>query len=390
MHNIITFVWLSYLILLLLLNHYVSSFSIFFQGDTLETGHYTAACKNPYDHQWYKFDDQKVSQVPADNIPDDIVNNEAYILFYQRRKTDAMESSGSSSASGDHWVSKITVAPDLTAPAAAASSSIPRPSIVGPLNTNEKDKMLPPKIPNLVVENLEFPKANDISDLPAVEVHVKNEPLLIKEDTARGELLKIQKTNEDEFVDVEILDLFEEAPLSPQDSQTADVIPIACEQPVIAANSSGLVEPTIAEPQDLVEIRQHNTDIKAIHENISSSVPSERSIWPIEGHRVGTVNRSSLNLSDVLSKNFLNDHRRSDYNIRHSVSSSITAAMRQQKDTNDTFAMIRGVSSCSKDTVMFMDQPVHSFMSDDNSFLGSHSLWVCVFCGVLFTFALQF
>lgn len=77
----------------------------------METGHYTAACKNPYDHQWYKFDDQKVSQVPVENIPDDIVNNEAYMLFYQRRKVDNMECSGTSSTSGDHWVSKIAVAP---------------------------------------------------------------------------------------------------------------------------------------------------------------------------------------------------------------------------------------------------------------------------------------
>lgn len=98
-----------------------------FQGDTLETGHYTAACKNPYDHQWYKFDDQKVSQVPVENIPDDIVNNEAYMLFYQRRKVDNMECSGTSSTSGDHWVSKIAVAPSL-GEVASTSSTIPVPA----------------------------------------------------------------------------------------------------------------------------------------------------------------------------------------------------------------------------------------------------------------------
>lgn len=78
------------------------------QGDTLETGHYTAACKNPYDRQWYKFDDQRVSKVPEDDIEQDIINNEAYMLFYQRRTADASaECSGSSSNSGDHWVSRI-------------------------------------------------------------------------------------------------------------------------------------------------------------------------------------------------------------------------------------------------------------------------------------------
>ncbi|XP_023162592.2 ubiquitin carboxyl-terminal hydrolase 31 isoform X2 [Drosophila hydei] len=84
------------------------------QGDTLETGHYTAACKNPYDRQWYKFDDQRVSKVPENDIEQDIINNEAYMLFYQRRSVDAAaECSGSSSTSGDHWVSRI--APPATA-----------------------------------------------------------------------------------------------------------------------------------------------------------------------------------------------------------------------------------------------------------------------------------
>uniref|UniRef100_A0A182S755 ubiquitinyl hydrolase 1 n=1 Tax=Anopheles maculatus TaxID=74869 RepID=A0A182S755_9DIPT len=93
------------------------------QGDTLETGHYTAACKNPYDGQWYRFDDQRVSQVPSDRIDEEIINNEAYLLFYQRRKLPpdgSGECSGSSSSSsGDHWVSKIIVPPAATNAATA-------------------------------------------------------------------------------------------------------------------------------------------------------------------------------------------------------------------------------------------------------------------------------
>ncbi|XP_004526472.1 ubiquitin carboxyl-terminal hydrolase 31 isoform X2 [Ceratitis capitata] len=81
------------------------------QGDTLETGHYTAACKNPYDRQWYKFDDQRVSKVSNESIEEEIINNEAYMLFYQRRSGDAAEYSGSSSNSGDHWVSRIAPPP---------------------------------------------------------------------------------------------------------------------------------------------------------------------------------------------------------------------------------------------------------------------------------------
>ncbi|KAH8371993.1 hypothetical protein KR093_009606, partial [Drosophila rubida] len=93
------------------------------QGDTLETGHYTAACKNPYDRQWYKFDDQRVSKVPEDDIEQDIINNEAYMLFYQRRSVDASaECSGSSSNSGDHWVSRIAP-PTTSMPASSSKES---------------------------------------------------------------------------------------------------------------------------------------------------------------------------------------------------------------------------------------------------------------------------
>lgn len=81
------------------------------QGDTLETGHYTAACKNPYDRQWYKFDDQRVSKVSNDAMPEEIINNEAYMLFYQRRTSENVECSGSSSNSSDHWISRIAPPP---------------------------------------------------------------------------------------------------------------------------------------------------------------------------------------------------------------------------------------------------------------------------------------
>ncbi|XP_013102417.2 ubiquitin carboxyl-terminal hydrolase 31 isoform X1 [Stomoxys calcitrans] len=94
------------------------------QGDTLETGHYTAACKNPYDRQWYKFDDQRVTKVSNDAMPDEIINNEAYMLFYQRRTSENVECSGSSSNSGDHWVSRIAPPAPSTNPSNANAVSI--------------------------------------------------------------------------------------------------------------------------------------------------------------------------------------------------------------------------------------------------------------------------
>lgn len=55
-------------------------------GDDLETGHYTAACKNPYDGCWYKFDDSRVTPVDDENAYSELVNNTAYMLFYKRKK----------------------------------------------------------------------------------------------------------------------------------------------------------------------------------------------------------------------------------------------------------------------------------------------------------------
>lgn len=133
------------------------------QGDTLETGHYTAACKNPYDRRWYKFDDQRVSKVPEVDIEQDIINNEAYMLFYQRRSVDpAAECSGSSSNSGDHWVSRIapptaTVAKekDLATTTTEAPEPVP---VVAEKSTVPKAVALPIPIPIAACEIEEEPE----------------------------------------------------------------------------------------------------------------------------------------------------------------------------------------------------------------------------------------
>ncbi|XP_060522834.1 ubiquitin carboxyl-terminal hydrolase 31 [Cylas formicarius] len=87
-------------------------------GTDLETGHYTAACKNPYDNNWYLYDDSKVLNLSRDanDVSPLLVNNSAYILFYQRRNgIYASSSSNNSSAAStssvgsgnDHWVTRM-------------------------------------------------------------------------------------------------------------------------------------------------------------------------------------------------------------------------------------------------------------------------------------------
>ncbi|XP_076286240.1 ubiquitin carboxyl-terminal hydrolase 31 [Lasioglossum baleicum] len=78
-------------------------------GQDLQGGHYTAFCRNPYDTQWYCFDDTRVEAVNDTNL----ITNAAYMLFYQRRgltNNSGTSSAASTSSTGsglDHWVSKM-------------------------------------------------------------------------------------------------------------------------------------------------------------------------------------------------------------------------------------------------------------------------------------------
>lgn len=49
---------------------------------SLGYGHYIAKCRNPLDLKWYIFDDEEVSEEDEKKI----ITNDAYILFYQRKK----------------------------------------------------------------------------------------------------------------------------------------------------------------------------------------------------------------------------------------------------------------------------------------------------------------
>lgn len=81
-------------------------------GDDLETGHYTAACKNPYDSHWYKFDDSRVTPVDDENVYSELVNNSAYMLFYRRKKPNVIHSC--STDEGGHWALKMPKFAKLT------------------------------------------------------------------------------------------------------------------------------------------------------------------------------------------------------------------------------------------------------------------------------------
>ncbi|KAG1968820.1 ubiquitin carboxyl-terminal hydrolase 31 isoform X2 [Pimephales promelas] len=92
-------------------------------------GHYTAYCKNSIDGQWYCFDDSEVQPI-AD---EDVCQQTAYILFYQRRTTIPSWSANSSVAGStssslcEHWVNRL---PGSRPPSLASGASSRRTSLI--------------------------------------------------------------------------------------------------------------------------------------------------------------------------------------------------------------------------------------------------------------------
>ncbi|CAL4201604.1 unnamed protein product, partial [Meganyctiphanes norvegica] len=64
-----------------------------------------AICYNTADGKWYQYDDSKVEEVTEDEV----VAQDAYILFYQRRESDKESVSSVGSEPGNHWAYKIPI-----------------------------------------------------------------------------------------------------------------------------------------------------------------------------------------------------------------------------------------------------------------------------------------
>lgn len=56
------------------------------KGMSCNAGHYIACCKNTINNLWYEFDDRDVIHIPTKDLEKEKVTQDAYILFYVRRK----------------------------------------------------------------------------------------------------------------------------------------------------------------------------------------------------------------------------------------------------------------------------------------------------------------
>ncbi|XP_018949389.2 ubiquitin carboxyl-terminal hydrolase 31-like isoform X1 [Cyprinus carpio] len=135
-------------------------------------GHYTAYCKNSIDGQWYCFDDSEVQPV-AD---EDVCQQTAYILFYQRRTTIPSWSANSSVAGStssslcEHWVNRL---PGSRPPSLASGASSRRTSLIS------------------LAESVEFPV--DRSEDDALALTNTGSPALLRGFSARPFVRSIQR-----------------------------------------------------------------------------------------------------------------------------------------------------------------------------------------------------
>lgn len=353
------------------------------QGDTLETGHYTASCKNPYDHQWYKFDDQKVTHVQNEHISDEIVNNGAYMLFYQRRRSDGSDCSAASSSSSEHWVSRILADPltyGTTTKSSTLKSTVSMCASGEPtdekdvniadclLDKTDEDVKIVESEQKVIIETIE--EDTTVDDAIKSEAQIENNRKQSNQTKFELESLSelLQKNEENESIkgtttDEKTIIKSEpvQIPISQQNGYHHKNLP--SEEPKASS-----LPPTI------------NSEIHPIHENgddfvvfRDKNIIRATSLSTAKLKATPSTTKRSLVFSDVII-----------HTEHHSMPNSFLS---RHSECIDTMQMIRGANSCSKDTLLFIDQShqnlSHNYLattadddSDDDLLEGQRSLWV--------------
>ncbi|KAH8346307.1 hypothetical protein KR084_000946 [Drosophila pseudotakahashii] len=400
------------------------------QGDTLETGHYTAACKNPYDRQWYKFDDQRVSKVPEDDIEQDIINNEAYMLFYQRRSVDAGECSGSSSNSGDHWVSRIAPAPSSSASSTSGKEKEPPVKLEETTETPaaaaaEKAQSKPVDIPKICQERVEVTEepTDDVQEKASAPHELNIEELAFADadvDTSLSETSTKAEAAPAVKVETEKLTIEEATPIFAMDEDCTDLgeeekkeettkkeeqrseVPLPTSELTAEPKTNGHVSSSSSSSSSESSLssrsspRSLSTSVTAAS-TLQSKFNGHLSAAPaalFNGNGNANGNMPQLSSSLQLSRQVLHNHNwhgsRSSVsaveNASHQAAAAASLSLRHSFSTSSNYTetlsslLRKSANTCSKDTLLFIDQQNHHHTAgliedDDDSYMG-RSLWI--------------
>lgn len=331
------------------------------QGDTLETGHYTAACKNPYDQQWYKFDDTRVSPIKNEEVSEKIINNEAYMLFYQRRKNgDSSDSSGASTSSTEHWVSKIAPTAGATTKSSTKTSNeevsdkkeIEETAVKAEVDQEEtKIKTDEPPTSEIITSlNTDGLKAIDGDDIP--EIISEPSSFVAVEESQANQEVKIDEETMDEMK----AESFTENKVTVQ----VEVLSISPAPEAETQNTPESLKDTNS--NDIVCLKQKRSEESDKIEELMSQQTINNLLWnDANNNRHSDV--GAITISDLLSMDRIDE-----------ISSTSLPKNYMLQDCEPITRRIRGVSSCSKDTLMYIDQ---QGMLEDDSLLENRAHWVC-------------
>lgn len=398
------------------------------QGNTLETGHYTAACLNPYDQEWYRYDDQRVSQVPKERVEEEIINDEAYMLFYQKRKVDSdgSECSGSSTgSSGEHWISRI--APPPKAELTKTTIILPK-TVVEKAKEGEGEVECPVAeevvvvvaeeaeegtvvVPEIIIKEGIVPIAEEEKMVIEEEEGVEEEKITLteelepvkcpKNDERELEKFKLGKENgmspeiklkEEQSKEIEIKLI----PEPERDSSLETISQKESKEDVMKMdeNPSPSKDTKITKTESdaelkITEEKENISSIKEALTEIESKQPLDDSLVVVRKSSPIPIQRSSAPLD--WSKAFddsLNSSRHSSLSCYSN--GQVNGKGRDQLDS--AVSLLRASSACSKDRFLFMDHHRHNrhnhhrsitgrnlIDEDDHHVLGNnnnHSLWV--------------
>lgn len=356
--------------------------------------------------------------VASDRVQEEIVNNEAYILFYQRRKVDSAECSGSNSSSSEqHWLSKMTLPPNPSTSSTTISSETKKEEVEKVPETSEKRET-----ETIVTHSNKEIQTDDciLEETTGNAKKSKETPTPEKCTSSPTSIqsldvpVKVEPTNEDEIIDVISLDADKPKDIEPlntiikesvvterlenedkdkdkdkdkeKEKEKEEEIPEGSIKIDDKDKKSTAIDLTLQNDID-IEVELRNMTVKKSEAALSVSFPTQRSLWPFENHHntihtyTPILSRGSLNFNELLS-NERNAHLRHSLSTslgHHRSSTSTDKGKLISVSANETLAtMVRGVSSCSKDTLIYIDQQTHhrSLMEEETNFMANQPLWV--------------
>lgn len=213
-----------------------------------------------------------------------------------------------------------------------------------------------------------IPEQSFVKVMPTIisaDIKVNQVTVEINSPAAAELPMKIEPTNEDEIVDIEGLDSEENVAAESNVPETAveikEVPPATATSPTEIGKSAAATKtesPESSNDDIDIEVQLRNITIKQNENKLSTSFPTQRSLWPFENHNTlhtytPILNRGSLNFGEMLSNNLRRD--RDAAHLRHSLSTSLSR--------NEKGATV--VAVAANDTIAML-----------NDFMNNRSLWV--------------